>query len=441
MSGPESMVIRPSGPVRGAVRVPGDKSISHRLAMVCALARGESRIRGFLASEDCLNTLGAMSRLGSETQRSGTAVTVSGCEGRLDVPADALDLGNSGTGMRLLTGLLAGQPFSTTLTGDASLCSRPMGRIKEPLERMGARVSLTGVRGCAPVTVSGGGLRGIEYVLPVASAQVKSCILLAGLFAEGQTTIMEPKPTRDHTELLLRRMGVAIEVKGDAVSLAGPCDLGKVDGMDWSVPGDFSSGAFWLGAAAPVEGAEVVLEGVGLNPRRSALMDVLGRMGADIEVVVTSGSDAWEREGSIRVRGARLRGTEVGGAEIPNLIDELPVVAVMGALAEGTTVIRDAAELRVKESDRIAAVAAGLRAMGVEVEERPDGMVVHGAACLRGGVEVDSLGDHRIAMAMSVAALSAGEAVRILNTACVATSYPDFWRDLERLAGRGDGEG
>lgn len=427
--------VAPRPGVSGTLQVPGDKSVSHRLAMLLGLAEGESRVEGFLDSEDCLNTLAAVAALGAGVTRSGTAVRITGVGGRFRAPGQVLDMGNSGTGIRLLAGLLAGHDFSVELTGDASLRSRPMNRIAEPLARMGARLELLGPRGCAPLRVHGAALRGMTYALPMASAQVKSCVLLAGLLAKGTTTAIEPKATRDHTERLLRAMGVACVTQGNAVSLTGPVRLQAPGGRGpWLVPGDFSAAAFWLAAAAMRPESKVLLTNVGLNPRRTALLDVLRRMGALVEVFPTDAANAWEPAGAIAVEGGLLRGTEVAGDEIPNLIDELPVVAVLGAMAEGTTVIRDAEELRVKETDRIAAMIRTLGVFGVRCEERPDGMVVHGGGRIRGGGQVDSLGDHRIAMAGAVLSLAADAPVRIANVPCVATSYPRFWQDLRRLA-------
>ena len=411
--------------------VPGDKSISHRVAMLSALADGVSEIRGFLDSEDCLNTLKAMEALGAEVERCGDVITIKGAGGALHAPDGSLDLGNSGTGMRLLAGLLAGQPFTTEMTGDASLCSRPMGRIANPLVAMGANVELLGDGGCAPIRVNGGTVNAIRYELPMASAQVKSAVLLAGLAADGETVVVEPRATRDHTERMLIAMGADLSVDGLVVTLRshGLNDSVLKSG-DWVVPGDFSSAAFWIVAAAAREGSEVVIESVGLNPRRTALLDVMRRMGATIDVEMDS--EAWEPIGTIRVRGAKLKATEVGGDEIPNLIDELPLVGVAGALAEGVTVIRDAAELRVKESDRIATMAKNLTAVGVTVEETNDGMRITGSN-VAGGVTVESFGDHRIAMAMAVLGLYADKPIQVNDVACVATSYPGFWEDMLKL--------
>ncbi len=418
----------------GTVSVPGDKSISHRLAMLAALVDGTSVVDGFLFSEDCLNTLAAMNALGAGVEHDGGHIRITGTGGVLRSPASVLDMGNSGTGIRLLAGLLAGQPVSAEMTGDASLRARPMVRIQTPLAAMGARVELLGERGCAPVRITGGALHPIRYVLPMASAQVKSAVLLAGLSVAGETVVVEPRATRDHTERLLRAMGMDLTVDGLTVTLRSPGAGGlHLKGGAWNVPGDFSSAAFWLTAAAMTEGAELTVQGVGLNPRRTALLGVLERMGADIRCETDVGSAAWEERGSIFVRGRKLRGTDVGGDEIPNLIDELPLVAVAGAVAEGETCVRDAAELRVKESDRIAAICRNLSGAGVRVDEARDGFRVHGGL-IPGGSVAESCGDHRIAMSMAVLALHASRPVEIRNVACVATSYPGFWQDLERLA-------
>jgi 3-phosphoshikimate 1-carboxyvinyltransferase len=435
----DARTVAPSPRLSGTVRVPGDKSVSHRAAMLAGLADGVSTIHGYLTGEDCLNTMRAVEALGARVEREGATFRVRGCAGAFNPPGRVLDMGNSGTGMRLMAGVAAGQPFAVEMTGDASLRSRPMRRIQGPLEQMGARVELLGPNGCAPVRITGGRLRGIEYQMPVASAQVKSCVLLAGLFADGPTTVIEPEKTRDHTERMLRAAGVAVRRDGLRVSVDGSAGgRPAVRARDWRVPGDFSSAAFWMVAAACRPGAEVCVEGVGLNPSRTALLEVLRRMGAAVEVRAEpdgDGSpDSGEPIGSVAVRGRGLRATEIGGAEIPNLIDEIPVLCAAAALAEGRTVIRDAAELRVKESDRIAAMAALLQAFGVKVEQRPDGMVVEGGRRLGGGATVDSLGDHRVAMTAAVMALFADRPVTVRGVACIATSYPAFWDDLARVS-------
>lgn len=432
----DSITVHPCTGVGGTIRVPGDKSISHRAAMLSSLAQGRSVIDGFLESDDCLASLRAMEQLGAGVSREGSLVTVDGTAGRLHRPAGPLDLRNSGTGMRLLAGLLAGQSFKSELTGDASLRSRPMERIRRPLETMGARLELAGAGGCAPIRITGGALRGAEYRMPVASAQVKSCILLAGLFAEGRTVVYEPRPTRDHTERMLSAMGAPVRVDALRVEIEGPCRR-RLQAGHWKVPGDFSSAAFWFVAAAGTPGAVVRVENVGLNPRRTALIDVLSRMGARVEVSAGQADgdpcNVWEPRGAVTVRGGALRGTTIGGEEIPNLIDELPAVAVLAARARGATHIRGAGELRVKESDRIAGMCRALRAVGSRVEERPDGMVVHGGSSLGGGVAVDSLGDHRLAMAFGVLGLWCAAPLRVDGTACIRTSYPGFVDDLRRL--------
>lgn len=426
-----NVTIHPCRVLAGTVRVPGDKSISHRAAMLSCLTIGSSRLTGFLRSEDCLNTLKAMECLGARVEITPELIQVTGRPWAC--PRQPLDMGNSGTGLRLLAGLLAGRPWTTELTGDKSLRSRPMQRIQAPLEQMGARIELMGAGNCAPIRITGGALRGIAYPMPVASAQVKSCILLAALFAEGETRITEPLPTRDHTERALQVLGIPLRTDGNRITIQGYGPRGPaLAARDWVVPGDFSSAAFWLVAAA-VLGTDVTVQNVGLNPRRTALLDVLKRMGADLDVVPATASLAAEPSGAITIRGADLRGTEIGGAEIPNLIDELPIAAVAGALARGTTVIRDARELRVKESDRIACMVANLRALGIPADEREDGMCVSGGATVRGNVEIDCYGDHRVAMAMAILALGATAPVRIRGVACVNTSYPEFWHHLIAL--------
>jgi len=407
--------------------------------MLASYASGTTNVRGFLRSEDCVTILKAMSQLGARFEFQDDVLRVIGVGGALKRPDTVLDMGNSGTGMRLLAGLLAGQAFTSEMTGDASLRSRPMRRIAEPLMRMGATVDLLGDKGCAPVRITGGKLAGIEYAPPVASAQVKSCVLFAALFAEGITTVTEVSPTRDHTERLLNAMGVPVTTIGSRVSLKGYGAGGpKLEARSWNVPGDISSAAFWITAAACGEGHMIELPNVGWNPRRNALISVLKRMGASITFTEIFDTTACECMGVIRVEGRSLHGTEVGGSEIPDLIDELPLVAVAGALARGRTVIRDAAELRVKESDRIRSVVDNLTRMGVKVEETPDGMIIEGPARVKGGVTVDSYGDHRLPMAMSVLAMYADAPVRMDDIACVNKSYPAFWDDLGKVGGHAE---
>ncbi|NLB66362.1 MAG: 3-phosphoshikimate 1-carboxyvinyltransferase [Lentisphaerae bacterium] len=430
----QTQIVHPGGFTGGVVRVPGDKSISHRTALLAGISSGTSEIQGFLQAEDCLNTLKAMEAFGARAWFDDDGVlSIQGTGGKMIEPVGPLDVGNSGTGMRLLAGLCAGAPITVTLTGDESLQSRPMRRIQEPLELMGAKVELT-PEGTVPMTIHGGGLRGIEYRLPTASAQVKSCCILAGLYAEGRTTVREPIPTRDHTERMLRAVGAPIRVEGEYISVEGFGQRGpRFMARPYMVPGDFSSAAYWLAAAAAMPGVSVTVESVGLNLRRTALLDVLRRMGAKVEIVRTSAPTDPEVYGTVTVIGADLTGTRVGGAEIPNLIDELPLVAVLGALARGQTEIRDAEELRVKESDRVAVMVENLRNLGAEVEERPDGMVVTGPARITPAKSVRSYGDHRVAMSMSILSIFATEPVCIGNVACVNTSYPEFWEQLSNL--------
>lgn len=431
-----SITVHPCYGISGVLNVPGDKSISHRIAMLGALAKGTTTVHGFLKSEDCLAILAVLARLGARYEFVGNDLRLTGVGGQFLAPQGVLDMGNSGTGMRLLAGLLAGHPFTSEMTGDESLRSRPMRRIAEPLSRMGAKVELTGSKGCAPIRITGGKLLGIDYMPPVASAQVKSCVLFAGLFAEGTTRVVEISPTRDHTERLLKAMGIPLEVQGLTISLPGFGSRGPtLLSRSWNVPGDISSAAFWIAAAACRAGSLLELPDVGWNPRRNALVSVLRRMGACVEFHENPNSSACECMGTIRVKGLGLRGTEVGGDEIPDLIDELPLVAVAGAMAEGRTVIRDAAELRVKESDRIRSVAVNLARLGVKVEERADGMVIEGPAKIKGGVALDSYGDHRLPMAMTVLALSADAPVRMDDIDCVNKSYPMFWEDLKKVGG------
>ncbi len=415
--------------------VPGDKSVSHRAAILGGLSNGTCGIRNFLPSEDCLNTLNAMAALGARHEvlaslagYGPTDLVIHGRSMRLSPPAAPIDCGNSGTGMRLLAGLLAAQPFDSELFGDASLSSRPMGRITKPLAEMGAVIETLGEKpGCAPLRIRGGKLRPIRYEMPVASAQVKSAILLAGLFAEGETTVVQPAETRDHTERMFASFGMAIRREGNAISLTG----GQIpQACDFTVPGDISSAAFWLVAAAALPGSHLRIRDVGLNPTRTAILNVLSRMGAHIHEALHS--SAGEPIGHLEIQGANLTGTTVKPAEIPNLIDEIPVIAVAAALASGTTEIRNARELRVKETDRITTVVNNLRAMGAEVEEFDDGMAIHGGRPLH-GAEIDSFGDHRIAMAFAIAGLFASGETVIRNTDCVNTSYPGFAHHLQTV--------
>lgn len=434
--------VRPAKPIACTVTVPGDKSISHRSIMIAALADGVSRIDGFLASEDCLATMKAFQAMGvrieSTRERDGEGpchpgvltVTVHGIKGGLQAPAGPLDCGNSGTTMRLMSGILAAQPFRSELIGDPSLSRRPMKRIIEPLRLMGARIAGQGDNGLPPLVIEGGPLQAIHYRLPVASAQVKSAVLLAGLFCQGKTVVTEPVPTRDHTERMFQGFGIALRRDGHDIILHGGQ---RPTAHTFTVPGDISSAAFWLVAAAAQPGSELQVVNVGLNPTRTGVLKILVRMGAHVqEIVETKGPG--EPAGRLIVRGAGLQATTIGGDEIPNVIDELPILAVAAALAHGTTIIRDAQELRVKETDRIAAVARNLRAMGVTVRERDDGMEIDGPAQLRAPRDpLPTFGDHRIAMAGAIAGLFAEGETRVADVECVDTSYPGFNEELARF--------
>jgi 3-phosphoshikimate 1-carboxyvinyltransferase len=422
--------------LQGTIHVPGDKSVSHRTALLGALASGPMRVRRFLTAEDCRATLDCLRALGVEWRLEEEAPGVGTLElagvglGGLSEPSDVLDVRNSGTALRLLAGVLAGQPFTSVVTGDDSLRSRPVGRVVEPLRLMGATLLARDSDRLAPLTVRGGSLRGIQYRLPVASAQVKSAVLLAGLFAEGETVVEEPVATRDHTERLLRAMGADIRREGPGVRLEPPSSLSAVE---MEVPGDLSAAAFWLVAAAVHPDAEVILPGVGVNPTRTGLLDVLSMMGAALDVgeqrIVGE-----EPVADIVVRSSRLQGVEVEGELIPRLIDEAPALAVAAAFAEGRTVVRDAAELRVKESDRIATLTAQLRRLGVAIEERPDGFVIEGGRAMR-GARVSGGGDHRLTMALAVAGLLAEGETTVEDGDAVVVSYPGFWRDLRQIGG------
>jgi len=417
--------------IRATIRVPGDKSISHRAAMLAALSDGPCHLRNYLQGEDCLGTLRVLRQLGVLIEERGDAeYVVQGCSGNFSRPGTDLDCGNSGTTMRLMSGILAAQPFLVRLIGDASLSKRPMRRIIDPLKKMGASLEAEGEGGTPPLMIEGNPrLRAIEYELPVPSAQVKSAVLLAGLFADGQTSVIQPAVTRDHTERMLEYFGVPVFTDGNRISVAG----GKLPkARDFVIPGDISSAAFWLVAAAAMEHSRVSIEKLGLNPTRTGIIDVLRRMGAKIQTAQQSEASG-EAVGLVEVEGCALRGTIIEGAEIPNVIDEIPVLAVAGALALGKTIIKDAAELRVKESDRLAVVCRHLKAMGAHVEEMPDGMVIEGGHPLHGAV-LESHGDHRIAMAFAVAGLFADGKTVITDTACVETSYPGFAAQMEQLA-------
>jgi len=424
MSSPvQTYRIEPGQSLAGELMVPGDKSISHRAVMLGGLARGETRIRGFLESEDCLATLDAFGQLGvaHARDRDGTLRIHGAGPGGLRPTAKPIDLGNSGTAMRLLIGLLAGQGIAATLTGDASLRQRPMERVAGPLRDMGARIETTD--GHAPVTLHRhSGLLGIAYELPVASAQIKSALLLAGLGAEGRTEIRSPAPTRDHTERMLQAMQAELELADDGLSVAidGPMDL---QGCTIDVPGDLSSAAFFIVGALLSRSGPTVVRNVGINPTRDGVLTILRRMGARIEIE-NSSRHGNEPVADIRIFPGELHGIEVPESLVPLAIDEIPVVCVAAAAARGRTVVSGAAELRVKESDRIAVMAQALAAVGVSVRETDDGLIIDGGP-IRGG-SVDSHGDHRVAMSLAIAALASQGAIAVTDTAPVATSFPGF---------------
>lgn len=422
--------VNPGGRLVGRLRIPGDKSVSHRAVMLGAIARGVTEVSHFLEGGDCLATRRAFEQMGVRIERPGPGRLVIQGVGRngLQAPRAPLDLGNSGTSMRLMAGLLSGQSFDCELTGDASLSRRPMRRVADPLAQMGAHIELQ-AGGTAPMVIRGGAaLHGIDYALPMASAQVKSCLLLAGLYAQGMTRVREPAVTRDHTERMLQAFGVQLERGNGAVALQGGQDL---HATAIEIPGDISSAAFFLVGASLATGSDLLVENVGINPTRAGVIDILRAMGADIELQRERLAGA-EPVADIRVRGAQLHGIHVPEALVPLAIDEFPALFVAAACAEGETVLTGAAELRVKESDRIQVMADGLRALGVVAEPRPDGIRIVGGR-LRGGC-VNSHGDHRVAMAFAMSALRSEEAIVIQDCANVDTSFPGF-ADTARSTG------
>jgi 3-phosphoshikimate 1-carboxyvinyltransferase len=422
----ETLVISPAKGLRGSTPVPGDKSLSHRALLLGALAAGKTEVRGWLAAGDTEATLGAVRTLGIRIDRHDTnTLTVYG--GTMQQPQSVLDFVNAGTGIRLAAGILAGQPFASTLDGSYQLRRRPMRRITEPLSLMGARISSD--EGKCPLVIEPAALHGIEYAMPVASAQVKSAILLAGLFAQGDTTIIEPGPARDHTERMLVSMGARIRTEGNRVIVSPAPSLQP---MDMTVPGDFSSAAFVMVAATIVPDSDVTLTGVNLNLTRTGLLDILQEMGADI-VAQETGLEAGEPVGTIRIRSSQLRGMEVGGEVVVRMIDEFPVFMIAALCADGETIVRDARELRVKETDRIAVMAGELRKMGAVIEEREDGFRIMGRQALHAAT-VEGHDDHRIAMSLSVAALVTPGDTVVNDTRCTRDSFPGF-ADLLRHLG------
>lgn len=423
------MKLKYTAPLRGELAVPGDKSISHRSIIFGALAQGRTDVSNFLTGADCLSTIACFRKMGIEIEQNGSDVTVfgKGLDG-LSAPSGILDAGNSGTTVRLMSGILAGQSFPSAITGDDSICQRPMKRVMQPLTEMGASIRSQKDNGCAPLGIRPSRLHGIHYQSPVASAQVKSCVLLAGLYADGKTSVTEPVLSRDHSELMLRYFGADVRSEDTTASIL-PRPM--LTGRRVNVPGDISSAAYFIAAALLVPGSEVLLKNVGINPTRDGMLRVCRAMGADITLLNEDHSGA-EPCADLLVRSSSLHGTVIEGAIIPTLIDELPVLAVLAAFADGTTVIRDAAELKVKESDRIAVMTDNLSRIGCDVQATDDGMVIRGGKPLHGAV-IDSHKDHRVAMSFAVAALACDGETEIRDSDCVTISYPGFYDDVRRL--------
>lgn len=433
-----SLTITSGRPLRGMTVVPGDKSLTHRAIILTALAEGTSTITGYCQGEDCLNTMRAFQGLGIPITRTPTELTVCG-KGfwGLSEPSAPIDCGNSGTGLRLLTGLLAGQDFFSVLTGDESIRRRPMGRVVKPLREMGAVIGGRKGGELAPLAITGAGLHGIEYTSTVASAQIKSSVLLAGLFAQGQTRYREPSLSRDHTERMFQFFGIPLAKEAGTLVLQGRPSSGW-GGVHVTIPGDFSAAAFFIVGATIVQGSDITIRNVGMNPTRTGLIDVMRKMGADIQVLGLREA-AGEPVGDLRVKSSALKGVTIGHDLIPKTIDEFPVLCVAAAVAEGDTVISGAEELRVKESDRIATMSRELTAMGTLIEERPDGMIIRGLGRrgengkLRATDKAQSHGDHRVAMSLAIGGLTAEQSMTIADTSCVDTSFPNFEKTLVDL--------
>lgn len=415
--------------LKGTIRVPGDKSISHRSVMFGALADGTTRVTNFLRGADCLSTISCFRKLGISIEEQNQEILIhgKGLHG-LTAPDSMLDVGNSGTTTRLISGILAGQPFTTELNGDASIQSRPMRRILDPLSQMGANIESIRGNGCAPLRIQKSDLHGIHYHSRVASAQVKSCILLAGLYAAGTTSVTEPELSRNHTEIMLRHFGANITSSGTTASITPGAQL---HAQEIEVPGDISSAAYFLAAGLIVPGSEILIKQTGINPTRDGILRVCRDMGADITLLNQTAGNG-EPTADILVRSSSLHGTTIGGALIPTLIDELPVVAALACFAEGTTIIKDAQELKVKESNRIDVMVKNLTAMGAHVTATEDGMIIEGGHPLHGAV-IDSHLDHRIAMTFAVASLACDGETTIQGADCIQISYPDFYQDLQSL--------
>ena len=423
------MKFRKSVPLKGEVTVPGDKSVSHRSVMLGAISKGTTSISNFLEGADCLSTIDCFRKMGIEIERNPEEILIhgKGLHG-LTAPSDILDVGNSGTTVRLLSGILAGQRFSSTLTGDESIQKRPMKRIITPLGAMGGDVKSIRGNDCVPLQIQGRTLKGIHYDSPVSSAQVKSCVLLAGLYADGPTSVTEPYLSRNHSELMLRSFGATVTSKDTTVTIEpGP----ELTGQKLQVPGDISSAAYFIAAGLLVPGSELLIKNVGTNPTRDGILRVCRQMGADIQLL-NQREQGQEPTADLLVKYSALKGTVIQGGLIPTLIDELPVIAVMAAFADGTTVIKDAQELKVKESNRLDIIVHHLQAMGAEVTPTEDGMIIQGGALLH-GAELDSHMDHRIAMSFAVAGLAAEGETAIRRADCVNISYPKFYEDLQSL--------
>lgn len=421
--------------LRGEVNIPGDKSISHRCIMFGSIASGTTEISNFLQGADCLATINCFRRMGIEIENKEEKIIVhgKGLHG-LTAPTEILDVGNSGTTTRLISGILVGQPFESKLSGDNSLNSRPMKRIIEPLTKMGGHISSILRNGCAPLYIAPGKLHGIHYDSPVASAQVKSSILLAGLYADGETSVTEPSLSRNHTELMLKEFGADIRSQFDlntskATAFIRPCS--ELYGQKIMVPGDISSAAYFIAAGLLVPDSEILIKNTGINATRAGILKVCENMGANI-TLLNERTEGGEAIADILVRTSKLHGTTISGDIIPTLIDEIPIIAIMAAVAEGTTIIKDAAELKVKETNRIETVVDNLKAMGCDIIATDDGMIIHGGKTLH-GTTIHTLLDHRIAMAFSIAALIAEDTTRILDSKCVDVSYPTFYDSFENL--------
>lgn len=422
------MEIKKMNHLRGTLAIPGDKSVSHRAVMFGSLAQGTTRITNFLKGADCLSTIGCFRAMGIDIEETSDSILVHGrgLHG-LKAPASVLDVGNSGTTTRLISGILAGQKFSCELNGDASIQSRPMKRIISPLSMMGADIRSIRENGCAPLAISGRPLHAIHYESPVASAQVKSCVLLAGMYADGITSVTEPVLSRNHTEIMLNYLGAEVTSQGTTASIAPEP---KLTAREIHVPGDISSAAYFIAAGLLAGDSEILLKNVGINPTRDGMLRVCRDMGADI-TLLNENHDG-EPTADLLIRSSSLHGTTVGGEIIPTLIDELPMIAVMAAFAQGTTVIRDAQELKVKESDRIAVVTENLKRMGADIEARDDGMIIRGGKPLH-GAEIDAHLDHRIAMSFAIAGTICDGPLNIKDADCVSISYPAFYKDLYSL--------